>query len=142
MITNYFFEDIRIFNCTGPRKTNDFVSDMCKRVVNEEFPIKVGNLNGVGSIIDVRDLTEALYLCQNIKNETINLGSSVSLRISDVFKKIVGDHDHYIDDSLLRPTDEPIIIGNIDKAKNILSWTPKISLEKTISDTLDYWKNL
>jgi|TARA_B100000085_G_C18560315_1_gene519269 GDP-4-dehydro-6-deoxy-D-mannose reductase len=136
------YVNIRIFNCTGPRKTNDFVSDMCKRVVNEEFPIKVGNLNGVRSIIDVRDLTEALYLCQNIKNETINLGSSVSLRISDVFKKIVGDHDYYIDDSLLRPTDEPIIIGNIDKAKNILSWTPKISLEKTISDTLDYWKNL
>ena len=99
-------------------------------------------MNGIRSIIDVRDLTEALYLCQNIKNETINLGSSVSLRISDVFKKIVGDQDHYIDDSLLRPTDEPIIIGNIDKAQKLLRWGPVISLEKTISDTLDYWKNL
>ena len=136
------YVNVRIFNCTGPRKTNDFVSDMCKRVVNEEFPIKVGNLNGVRSIIDVRDLTEALYRCQNIKNETINLGSSVSLRISDVFKKIVGDQDYYIDDGLLRPTDEPIIIGNIDKAQKLLQWRPVIRLEKTISDTLDYWKNL
>lgn len=137
------YVNVRIFNCTGPRKTNDFISDMCRRVVNKEFPIRVGNLKGVRSIVDVRDLTEGLYLCQNIKNETINLGSDVSLYISDIFNQIVGSNEnYYIDDSLLRPTDEPIIIGNIGKAKNILGWTPKISLEKTISDTLDYWKNL
>lgn len=137
------YVNVRIFNCTGPRKTNDFISDMCRRVVNKEFPIRVGNLKGVRSIVDVRDLAEGLYLCQNIKNETINLGSDVSLHISDIFNQIVGSNEnYYIDDSLLRPTDEPIIIGNIGKAKNILGWTPKISLEKTISDTLDYWKNL
>ena len=137
------YVNVRIFNCTGPRKTNDFISDMCRRVVNKEFPIRVGNLKGVRSIVDVRDLTEGLYLCQNIKNETINLGSDVSLYISDIFNQIVGSNEnYYIDDSLLRQTDEPIIIGNIGKAKNILGWTPKISLEKTISDTLDYWKNL
>ena len=51
-------------------------------------------------------------------------------------KKIVGDQDYYIDDGLLRPTDEPIIIGNIDKAQKLLRWRPVIRLEKTISDTL------
>jgi GDP-4-dehydro-6-deoxy-D-mannose reductase len=134
--------NVRIFNCTGPRKINDFVSDICQRVVKKQFPLRVGNLTGVRSIVDVRDLTEGLVLCQNIRNETINLGSNVALNISDVFKMIVGDNNYYIDDQLFRPTDEPIIIGNINKAKKILGWKPKISLQKTISDTLDYWRNL
>ena len=41
------YVNVRIFNCTGPRKINDFVSDVCRRVVNKEFPLKVGNLDAV-----------------------------------------------------------------------------------------------
>lgn len=136
------YVNVRIFNCTGPRKINDFVSDICERVVRNQFPMRVGNLNSVRSIVDVRDLTEGLALCQNIKNETINLGSDVALNVSDIFKMIIGDNEYYVDDQLLRPTDEPIIIGNINKAKEILGWKPVISLEQTITDTLDYWRTL
>ena len=60
------YVNVRIFNCTGPRKINDFVSDMCRRVVSSEDPIKVGNLKGVRSIVDVRDLVRGLVLCENI----------------------------------------------------------------------------
>jgi nucleoside-diphosphate-sugar epimerase len=28
------YVNVRIFNCTGPRKMNDFVSDICRRVLN------------------------------------------------------------------------------------------------------------
>ena len=136
------YVNVRIFNCTGPRKVNDFVSDMCRRVVSSEDPIKVGNLKGVRSIVDVRDLVEGLIKCQNIRNETINLGSGVSYNIEDVFRMIIGDRGYQVDSSLFRPTDEPLIVGNINKAKEILNWIPRISLEETISDTLDYWRNL
>ena len=136
------YVNVRIFNCTGPRKINDFVSDVCRRVVNKEFPLKVGNLDGLRSIVDVRDLVRGLVLCENIKNETINLGSDVSHKIGDVLKLIAGNTPYEIDDSLLRPTDEPIILGNINKAKDLLGWTQEISLEQTITDTLDYWRTL
>ena len=136
------YVNVRIFNCTGPRKINDFVSDMCRRVVSSEDPIKVGNLKGVRSIVDVRDLVEGLIKCQNIRNETINLGTGVSYNIEDVFRMIIGDRGYQVDSSLFRPTDEPLIVGNINKAKEILNWIPRISLEETISDTLDYWRNL
>ena len=139
---NIPYVNVRIFNCTGPRKINDFVSDVCRRVVNKEFPLKVGNLDGLRSIVDVRDLVRGLVLCENIKNETINLGSNVSHNIGDVLKLIVGDTPYEIDDSLLRPTDEPIILGNINKAKDLLGWKQEITLEQTITDTLDYWRNL
>ena len=136
------YVNVRIFNCTGPRKINDFVSDVCRRVVNKEFPLKVGNLDGLRSIVDVRDLVRGLVLCENIKNETINLGSNVSHKIGDVLKLIAGDTPYEIDDSLLRPTDEPIILGNINKAKDLLGWKQEITLEQTITDTLDYWRTL
>jgi len=136
------YVNVRIFNCTGPRKINDFVSDVCRRVVNKEFPLKVGNLDGLRSIVDVRDLVRGLVLCENIKNETINLGSNVSHKIGDVLKLIAGDTPYEIDESLLRPTDEPIILGNINKAKDLLGWKQEITLEQTITDTLDYWRTL
>ena len=136
------YVNVRIFNCTGPRKINDFVSDVCRRVVNKEFPLKVGNLDGLRSIVDVRDLVRGLVLCENIKNETINLGSDVTHKIGNVLKFIAGDTPYEIDESLLRPTDEPIIIGNINKAKDLLGWKQEITLEQTITDTLDYWRTL
>ena len=136
------YVNVRIFNCTGPRKVNDFVSDICRRVVNKQFPLKVGNLNTVRSIVDVRDLVRGLVLCEKIKNSTINLGSDKFYNMEEVFKMIAGDIPYEIDESLLRPTDESIILGNINKAKRVLGWEPQISLEQTISDTLDYWRNL
>ena len=77
-----------------------------------------------------------------MQNQTINLGSDVSHKIGDVLKLIAGDTPYEIDDSLLRPTDEPIILGNINKAKDLLGWKQEITLEQTITDTLDYWRNL
>ena len=136
------YVNVRIFNCTGPRKVNDFVSDVCRRVVNEEFPLRVGNLDTVRSIVDVRDLIRGLILCEGKKNTTINLGSDKFYRMEEVFKMIAGDNPYEVDSSLFRPTDEPIILGNINKAKRVLGWEPEISLEQTISDTLDYWRNL
>ena len=136
------YVNVRIFNCTGPRKINDFVSDVCRRVVNKEFPLKVGNLDGLRSIVDVRDLVRGLVLCENIKNETINLGSDVSHKIGDVLKLIAGDTPYEVANYLLRPTDEPIILGNINKAKDLLGWKQEITLEQTITDTLDYWRTL
>ena len=136
------YVNVRIFNCTGPRKVNDFVSDVCRRVVNEEFPLRVGNLDTVRSIVDVRDLIRGLILCEGKKNTTINLGSDKFYRMEEVFKMIAGDNPYEVDSSLFRPTDEPIILGNINKAKRLLGWEPEISLEQTISDTLDYWRNL
>ena len=136
------YVNVRIFNCTGPRKVNDFVSDICRRVVNEDVPLKVGNLDTVRSIVDVRDLVRGLVLCEHIKNSTINLGSDKCYSIFEIFKKIAGISPYEVDSSLFRPTDEPIILGNINKAKRVLGWEPEISLEKTISDTLDYWRNL
>ena len=140
------YVNVRIFNCTGPRKVNDFVSDMCRRVVDKEFPIKVGNVGGVRSLVDVRDVVRGLALCEyhilHTKNQTFNLGGDRMYRMYEVFRNIIGDHPFEQDENLIRPVDEEIIVGNINKAKKILGWKPEISIEDTIFDTLDYWRTI
>ena len=62
--------------------------------------------------------------------------------MEEVFKMIAGDNPYEVANFLIRPTDEAIILGNINKAKRVLDWEPEISLTQTIADTLDYWRNL
>jgi len=54
----------RIFNCTGPRKRSDVVSDFASRVArlarSGGGELRVGNLDTRRAIIDVRDLVAAL----------------------------------------------------------------------------------
>ena len=87
-------------------------------------------------------MVRGLVLCENIKNSTINLGSDKFYCMEEVFKMIAGDNPYEVANFLIRPTDESIILGNINKAKRVWGWEPEISLEQTISDTLDYWRNL
>ena len=135
------YVNVRIFNCTGPRKISDFISDLSGRYARGDNPLSVGNLNNFRSITDVRDMVRGLILCENIKNETINLGSDVAHNIGDMTKMIAPDVEYKIEDALLRPVDEHIIIGNVSKAKKLLGWKQEITLEQTIADTVDYWRN-
>ena len=148
---NINYVNVRIFNCTGPRKTNDMVSDVCKRIVTnpvkgKDAKVKVGNLDGVRSLVDVRDLVKGLILCEKqvlySKNETINLAGDYMYRIREVFGLITNFAMSDTDDELVRPTDEQIIVGNPNKAKELLGWEPEISLHDTIFDTLEYWRTV
>src|SRR5271163_3908190 len=72
---------VRIFKATGPGKLGDLCSDLTKRAVEIEMGIRppsmpVGNLTNRRSIIDVRDLVEALWLSTEhcVIGEVYNLG--------------------------------------------------------------------
>ena len=39
-----------------------------------------------------------------------------------------------------RPLDARILIGDNSKAKRLLNWKPKISLEEGLKKTIEYWK--
>ena len=43
---------------------------------------------------------------------------------------------------LLRPSDEPIFIGDSTKLQKETGWRPSISMENTLRDMLDYWRNV
>ncbi|MFZ1610931.1 MAG: GDP-mannose 4,6-dehydratase, partial [Chitinophagales bacterium] len=80
----------RIFNTTGPRKTNDVTSDFTMRAVNmergkEQF-LRVGNLETKRAITDVRDLVSALILLseKGTWGEVYNISGEKAYMIQDI----------------------------------------------------------
>jgi len=143
----------RIFNTTGPRKTNDVCSDLTYRIVQMEKlgqktgSLKVGNLETYRAITDVRDLVRALIALSEHgePGEVYNISGESVHKISDVVEIIRKYTDLSFDlevaPELLRPTDEKIICGNSQKLQAATGWKQTYSLEQTIKDMLTYWRN-
>lgn len=141
----------RIFNTTGPRKVNDVCSDFTKQVVLMEKGIKdkilnVGNINTYRAITDVRDLVRALILLSNMGKygEVYNISGNKVYQISDIITILKSNtninFEIKVDKNLLRKTDEKIIYGNSEKLIKDTKWTQKYTLEETIIDMLNYWR--
>lgn len=143
---------VRIFNTTGPKKVNDVCSDFTRRLIEIEKGIKpertllVGNLDTQRAITDVRDVIEAfdLALDRATIGEVYNLSGRRVYRIGaivDTLKQLVPfNFEIKQDQKLIRTTDEPIIYGDSSKFKQETEWEPKIPIEKTLEDMLNYWR--
>jgi GDP-4-dehydro-6-deoxy-D-mannose reductase len=143
---------VRIFNCSGPRKTGDAISDFVRRCVwLERHPgengLRVGNLFSKRTIVDVRDLNRAMILLMSRgrAGEAYNLGGSTAYEMREILALIKQEclRDNVVetvDEKLLRPTDERIIWGDCKKLSGETGWTPQISLERTIADIFAYWR--
>ena len=46
-----------------------------------------------------------------------------------------------IDPTLIRPTDEKVIAGDISKLKRDTGWNQEIPMKQTVADMIEYWKN-
>lgn len=152
----YFMNDhircirARIFNSTGTRKVNDVTSDFTRRAVLAErsgvYELKVGNLDTRRAIMDQRDLVSALLLLadKGRAGEVYNISSEHIYKMSDIVKMIEAQIGHKfeikVDPTLLRPTDEKIIVGDVTKLKRDTGWMQKIKMEQTVSDMLEYWR--
>ena len=141
---------VRAFNHTGPGQSDKFViPSWCKQAINivrsgKPGTIKVGNLNVSRDFSDVRDVVRAyrMILESDYNNQVFNVGSGKTYLLKDILNVILNlcspsKVDYYVDPSLCRNVDNPIIFGNIDKAKKILGWEPKYQLEETIKDIMN-----
>jgi len=143
---------VRIFNCTGPRKVGDALSDFVRRTVwLERHPeinvIRVGNLETRRTVVDVRDLNRGLILLldRGESGEVYNVGGSTAYPMHALLSRVLqratrSDIVPEVDPKLLRPTDEPIIWADCNKLKLATGWEPTISLDQTIDDMFSYWR--
>jgi len=144
----------RAFNLTGPRRGDVFVdSNFAKQIVMIEKKmiepvIKVGNLEAYRDFIDVRDVVRAYWLAMNKCDigEVYNIASGKATRIRDILDmliKISGVKvDVRQDPQRMRPSDEPIIQGDNTKFMEKTGWQPEITLERSLKDLLDYWREM
>jgi GDP-4-dehydro-6-deoxy-D-mannose reductase len=45
-----------------------------------------------------------------------------------------------VDAGRLRPSDNPVVLGDRSRVTNEIGWEPVIPIEKTLADLLDYWR--
>ncbi len=142
----------RTFNHTGPRRGDVFVvSTFAKQIAmiekkQQEPKIFVGNLEAKRDFTDVRDIVRAYWLalekCEpgvvyNLasgKTHTIQFILDTLLSFSDIDIEVVKDPER------MRPSDVMILMGDSTKFRNATGWKPEIAIEKTLKDTLEFWR--
>lgn len=145
---------VRPFNHIGPRQSPHFVvSSFAKQIAEIEKgkgePIlHVGNLEAKRDFTSVKDMVRA-YSAAVEKGENggaYNIGSGISYKISDILSKLVSMSSSKIkiekDESLFRPSDSLDLVCDASKFIKLTGWKPRYSIEATLKDTLDYWRNI
>jgi GDPmannose 4,6-dehydratase len=145
----------RMFTHTGPRRGDVFAeSTFAKQIAMIEkglIPpvVKVGNLNSLRTIADVRDAVRAYYLLVTvnpIKGEYYNIGGTYSCTIGDILNALLdlspmkSQIKIEVDPMRLRPIDADLQVPDTTKFSNHTRWKPQIPFEKTMKDLLEYWR--
>ncbi|MEG1639323.1 MAG: GDP-mannose 4,6-dehydratase [Ruthenibacterium sp.] len=142
----------RSFNHIGPNQTPAFVvADFCKQVAEieadyREAVLKVGNLSAKRDFTDVRDVVCAYELLaeKGVAGETYNVGRGEAIAIQEILNRIIALSTKKIavevDAAKLRPVDVPEIRADITKLHTATGWQANIPLEKTLVETLHYWR--
>ncbi len=143
----------RAFNHEGPRRGEVFViSNFCKQIADIERELRkpvlhVGNLDAVRDFTDVRDTVRAYWLAMEHcePGEVYNIASGTGRRIGDVLEQLLTLSTRRgiqveRDPQRMRPSDVPALIGDSRKFRATSGWAPTIPFEKTLRDSLDYWR--
>jgi GDP-4-dehydro-6-deoxy-D-mannose reductase len=145
---------VRPFNHIGPRQTPNFVVSSFAQKIAEiekgkrEPILPVGNLEAKRDFTDVKDIVKAyaLLMEKGELGEVYNIGSGTSYKISEILDKLLAFSRAHItvegEKSLFRPIDDPELICDPLKINKLTGWKAEIPIEKTLKDTLDYWRNI
>jgi GDP-4-dehydro-6-deoxy-D-mannose reductase len=143
----------RSFNHYGPGQKDIFViSSFAKQLVELSMQGKkygeliTGDTSIIRDFVDVRDVVEAYYLLfqKGKRGEIYNVCSGHGQTLTEIIK-IMADKlnlkiDIRQDPKLIRPIDNKIVIGSNKKIAEHIGWGNKISIDKSISDILNYWQ--
>ena len=137
---------VRIFNTYGPRmRLNDgraLPNFLYQALMGQ--PITVfGDGSQTRSFCYVSDLLEGIYrLLESDENEPTNIGNPQEITIlefAERVRKLVGATTPIVFQAL--PQDDPKQrCPDISKAKRLLGWEPKITLEDGLQRTLEYFR--
>ena len=142
----------RSFPHTGPGQSTDFVfSDWASQIAKIEKGsldplLKVGNLEVRRDYSDVRDVVKAyvLLLEKGKKGEIYNVCSGKADSLKDNLDFLLSlsfeDIRVEVDPQKLRKADIPLVLGDSQKIHQATGWKPDISLNQTLKDLLDYWR--
>lgn len=143
----------RAFNHLGPGQTNRFVCPaLAERIALNELEggevVPVGNLTPRRDFTDVRDVVRAyrLMIEHGDPGEAYNVCSGEDIAISELADRLIAlarcPMRLESDPDLQRPVDVPVLRGDYTKLHKATGWDPQITLDETLSDVLDEWREI
>lgn len=145
----------RMFTHTGPRRGDVFAeSSFAKQIAlaeagyNEPI-IRVGNLESLRTVSDVRDAVRAYHMLVTINptpGQIYNIGGTHTLTVKEILEYLISISTlstklkFEIDKNRLRPIDADLQIPNTEKFTKHTGWKPEIPFEETMVDLLNYWR--
>jgi nucleoside-diphosphate-sugar epimerase len=142
---------IRIFNTYGPRMQKDdgrVVSNFITRALTNSSINIDGDGSQTRSFCYVSDMVEGIFkamFTDKTKGEIFNLGNPDEYTIKELADKIVkltGSNSEIKYSGSFRKDDPMRRKPDIAKAKGILGWEPKISVDEGLQKTIEYYKSL
>jgi GDP-4-dehydro-6-deoxy-D-mannose reductase len=142
--------NLRLFNTTGPGKTNDAPSDFVRQLIRikkglQPPSIEVGNLEPHRAFLDVNDTVNGFYLAaiRGKRGEAYNLCAARTHKIADLLRmamRLSGVKAEVRPVArLMRPSDEKVIFGSTKKLRGDTGWKPRRSIEQTLHSMVEYW---
>lgn len=142
----------RGFNHTGPRRGDVFAESTFAKQIAEiekgtrEPIVYVGNLDAERDYTDVRDMVAAYYtsVIKCTPGEVYNICSGKTWKIKKVLDFLISQSKVKVavreDQSRMRPSDVPILLGDCSKFTQETGWKITIPFEQTLTDLLNYWR--
>ena len=139
---------IRIFNTYGPRMRPDdgrVISNFISQALTNK-PITVyGDGHQTRSFQYITDLIDGIYKLMDVTYyEPINLGNPnefTILELANIVKKLTNSKSEIVFKPLPE-ADPKRRIPDISRAKQILKWEPKITLEEGLKKMIDYYQTI
>jgi dTDP-glucose 4,6-dehydratase len=137
----------RIFNTYGPRmRVHDgrAIPAFISQALQGEPLTVFGDGSQTRSFCYISDLVEGLVrLLRSDYNEPVNLGNPAEmtiLQLAEAIKKFTGSTAKIVFRPL--PVDDPRVRQpDITRARTLLSWEPKVSLDEGLTRTVDYFRS-
>ena len=140
---------IRPFNNYGPRQNKDrgleaVIPLTAARLMRGEAPIIYGDGEQTRDFIFVEDTVAGLLAAYEIsasRGQVINLASGEELSIARVIKGVCAYFNYHgeIEYRAARPADVRRHRGDIQRAREVLWFEPKVSFEEGLKRTLDWY---
>lgn len=139
---------VRIFNTYGPKmRKNDgrAVSNFINQALEGKEITIYGDGESTRSFCYVSDMVEGLIklmFTEGLKGEVVNIGNPEEYKIIDLAKKIkdlIGSKSEIVFKPAL-PDDPQQRKPDITKAKKLLSWEPKVSVDEGLKKTIEFYR--
>lgn len=140
----------RAFNHAGPGRGEMYAeSSFAKQIAEVECHkrkyVEHGNLESVRNYTDVRDIVRAYVMAVDLPSGVYNICSNQNVTMQQIMDILISKAEYPIETrvnpAFFRPSDFSFKKPNCKKFQKLTGWKPEYSLEQTMEDVLNTWRD-